>query len=164
MLMRRSGCIPRRSRGQLPVGAQLIGIHEIREIYHMLTGPVWAVAPHCEFEHIHPFIDGNGRTGRLVLNLILVRLGLPPVVILKQQRRTYLNALQAADNGDVGALAELLARVITDNLERFILPAVAGPARMVPISALVTREISLEALRGAICRGHLCQIVLDVVE
>ena len=74
---------------------------------------------------------------------------------MKQQRRTYLAALQTADSGDVGALAELLARVITDNLERFILPAVAGPARMVPIGALVTREISLEALRGAIRRGRL---------
>ena len=49
---------------------------------------------HSGFEQVHPFIDGNGRTGRLVLNLILVRLGLPPVIVLKGQRSAYLAALQ----------------------------------------------------------------------
>ena len=44
---------------------------------------------HCWFEQIHPFLDGNGRTGRLVLNLILVRLGYPPAIIYKRQRSEY---------------------------------------------------------------------------
>jgi Fic family protein len=54
---------------------------------------------HNEFERIHPFIDGNGRVGRLVLNLVLVRLGYPPVVIFKRQRSAYLTAMQRADLG-----------------------------------------------------------------
>ncbi len=65
---------------------------------------------HCRFEAIHPFLDGNGRTGRLVLNLILVRLGYPPAIIYKRQRVDYLRALRRADAGDPGLLGELIAR------------------------------------------------------
>lgn len=110
---------------------------------------------HDHFERIHPFIDGNGRTGRLVLNLILVRLGYPPVVILKEQRREYLRAMQQADAGDCGHLGEILARAMIDNLNRFIIPNVAGPAKLVPLAALVDEELSLVALRAAARRGRL---------
>jgi Fic family protein len=60
---------------------------------------------HNRFERVHPFLDGNGRTGRLTLNLMLVRLGYPPVVIFKRQRDAYLAALQKADGGDFGRSA-----------------------------------------------------------
>jgi hypothetical protein len=110
---------------------------------------------HDHFERIHPFIDGNGRTGRLVLNLLLVRLGYPPIVVLKRQRAAYLAALQKADAGDVGPLGELLARAMYDNLNRFIVPNLAGPARLVPLAALVNEEFSLAALRQAAQRGRL---------
>jgi hypothetical protein len=110
---------------------------------------------HNEFERVHPFIDGNGRTGRLTLNLVLVRLGYPPVVIFKRQRDTYLLAMQRADADDYGALGELIARAMYDNLNRFIVPNVAGPARLVPLAALVDGEFSLPALRQAAQRGRL---------
>ncbi|MCX4747509.1 Fic family protein [Kitasatospora sp. NBC_01287] len=110
---------------------------------------------HNQFERIHPFLDGNGRTGRLVMNLVLVRLGYPPIIIFKRQRDAYLTALRRANAGDCGALGELIARAMEDNLNRFVVPNVAGPARMVPLAALVDEELSLAALRQAAQRGGL---------
>ena len=110
---------------------------------------------HAGFEQVHPFLDGNGRAGRLLTNLVLVRLGYPPVIIQKRERSRYLFALDRADRGDVGPLGELFARAVLDNLNRFILPAVAGPARLVPLEALATPEMKATALRKAVERGRL---------
>ena len=123
--------------------------------------PERLAALHCEFERIHPFLDGNGRTGRLVLNLILVRLGWPPVVVFKRDRAKYLRALDRGDAGDFGALAELLARSVIDNLHRLV-PSIAGPARLVPLAALANKEFSVAALRQAATRGRL-EATLDGV-
>jgi hypothetical protein len=110
---------------------------------------------HARFEQIHPFLDGNGRTGRLVLNLVLGRLGYPPAIIYKRQRSHYLTALRRADRGDCGSLGELLARAVLDNLYKFVVPAVAGPARLVPLPALADDTLSASALRVAAARGRL---------
>jgi fido (protein-threonine AMPylation protein) len=110
---------------------------------------------HARFERIHPFLDGNGRAGRLALNLMLVRLGYAPAIIYKRDRARYLAALGRADHGDHGPLGELLARAILDNLHRFVVSAVAGPAQLVPLPALATRQISANTLRVAAARGRL---------
>lgn len=118
--------------------------------------PIEALAQsHFEFERIHPFLDGNGRAGRLLLNLQLVRLGYAPAIIYKRDRAKYLNALGAADRGDIGPLGEMLARAVLDNLYRFIVPAVAGPNRLVPLAALTTDSLTEGALRIAANRGRL---------
>lgn len=112
---------------------------------------------HNKFERIHPFLDGNGRAGRLLLNLVLIRMGYPPAIIFKSQRSRYLTAMQKADAEDFGPLGELLARAITDNLYRFVVPAVAGPARLVPLVSLANKVngFSAVALRNAANRGRL---------
>ena len=84
-----------------------------------------------------------------------MRLGFPPAIIYKRQRADYLRALRRADGGDPGQLGELIARAILDNLYRFVVPAVAGPARLVPLGALATKEITADALRTAAVRGRL---------
>ena len=90
-----------------------------------------------------------------MLNLILVRMGYPPAIIYKNDRRKYLRSLQRADSGDCGALGEFIARAILDNLYKFIVPATAGPARLVPLAALATEEFNSVSLRAAANRGAL---------
>ncbi len=57
-----------------------------------------AAVVHNQFEMIHPFQDGNGRVGRILLNNILLKNGLPPLNIELRNRREYYSALQAHEN------------------------------------------------------------------
>jgi len=90
-----------------------------------------------------------------VLNLTLVRLGYPPAIVFKRDRSRYLTALDRADHGDHGALAELIARSVIDNLHRFVVPNIAGPVRLVPLRSLTGESVSYDALRQAARRGRL---------
>ena len=53
-----------------------------------------AIRAHFDFVSIHPFSDGNGRTGRLLMNLILMQAGFPPAIIRKEERKEYINGLE----------------------------------------------------------------------
>ncbi|MFT4188652.1 MAG: hypothetical protein QM621_08715 [Aeromicrobium sp.] len=54
---------------------------------------------------------------------MLVRLGYPPAIVFKDERTKYLKAMRKADHGGYGPLGELIARAVTNNLYRFVLPA-----------------------------------------
>jgi hypothetical protein len=110
---------------------------------------------HARFEHIHPFRDGNGRTGRLATNVLLVRHGFPPAVIYKRDRARYLNALRRADRRDPGPLAEIFARAVTDGIYRFLLPGLAGRHQLVPLRSLADVVLSGNALAVAAKRSRL---------
>jgi Fic family protein len=75
-----------------------------------------AAVLHAWLEHIHPFADGNGRTGRAVTNLELVRAGYPPVIIRRKDHDHYIDALGRADEGDLGAFVDLVAGRMEDSL------------------------------------------------
>lgn len=70
---------------------------------------------HIEFERIHPFEDGNGRTGRLLLNYELLKNNMPPVVISKDDRVKYFEFLR---NKDEIGLANWLKELTTEEQER----------------------------------------------
>lgn len=53
---------------------------------------------HAEFESIHPFIDGNGRIGRVLNNYLLIREGFPPIIVRNKEKETYYSALRSYDD------------------------------------------------------------------
>ena len=76
---------------------------------------------HIEFEGIHPFIDGNGRTGRLLVNLELMKAGFPPIDIKFTDRMTYYNSFDAYHvNGDLSAMEKLFASYINECLDQYL--------------------------------------------
>ena len=75
---------------------------------------------HLEFEGIHPFIDGNGRTGRLLLNLDLIRNGYPPINVKFIDRKRYYDAFDAYyRDGNADEMINLIARYVDERLDEY---------------------------------------------
>ena len=77
---------------------------------------------HAEFEFIHPFIDGNGRIGRVLINQQLAKLGLPPIIIpAKNKRQDYYPTLQVYERkSDYTELENYLALLLLESLNKYI--------------------------------------------
>ena len=76
---------------------------------------------HAIFVGIHPFIDGNGRTAHLLLNLELMKDGFPPIVIKVSNRLAYYDALdQAHTQKDYQDFIELVAKEVEDSLDLYL--------------------------------------------
>lgn len=95
--------------------------------YHtaaMALHPVRRAAQfHHRFVFIHPFSDGNGRTARLLMNLILMTEGYPPAIIKAdpQRRIAYLDALEVASvQGDLDPFEILVAQAVDEGLDRYL--------------------------------------------
>mgnify|MGYP001591167351 CR=1 FL=1 len=79
-----------------------------------------AAYAHHELVKIHPFIDGNGRTARLLMNLVLMREGYPPIVILKKERKKYFDSLEKAHFGDFKDFFNFVAKAVERSLNLYL--------------------------------------------
>lgn len=75
---------------------------------------------HHKLVHIHPFFDGNGRTARLTMNLLLMQAGYPLVIILKNDRKKYYDVIDKADSGKYEPLVKFIAQAIERSLDIYL--------------------------------------------
>lgn len=79
-----------------------------------------AAIAHHKLVYIHPFFDGNGRTARLIMNLILMQKGYPLAVILRNDRKKYYEVLHKSDRGDLSALIYFVTQAVERSLNIYL--------------------------------------------
>ena len=75
---------------------------------------------HHKFVYIHPFWDGNGRTARLIMNVLILSAGFPLCIILKNDRKRYYRVLALADKGNYTPLCEFVAQAVMRSLNIYL--------------------------------------------
>ncbi len=133
-------------------------INFVRENPQELNDIELATVFHHKFVWIHPFFDGNGRTVRLVMNLLLLKAGFTPAIILSIDRKKYYSALNAANNGNYHKLTLLMLQALERTMNIYIGSLPDNDLGFTEISQLVEEEnlpygqeyISLLARQGKI--------------
>lgn len=97
----------------------------MQEVYRMLNAkgePIEIASQiHQKLVDIHPFIDGNGRTARLLLNLYLMRSGYPPVIILRAERKKYIRTImQSRMEMDITSFSNFVAKAVERSLDIYL--------------------------------------------
>ncbi len=95
-----------------------------------------AAIAHHDLEALHPFTDGNGRVGRLLLNLILMQDGYPPALVLREWRPRYIQALQQAHVGEYAPLVNLVGLAVEQTLDLYLEACVESTTHLLPLHEL----------------------------
>ncbi|MBC8465234.1 MAG: Fic family protein [Parcubacteria group bacterium] len=96
---------------------------------------------HHKIAHIHPFFDGNGRTARIMMNVLLMQSGFPLVVVLKNDRKKYYTVLDKADKGNYTPLVRFIAQAVERSLDMYLkvlTPTTQKRETYLPLSELAT--------------------------
>ena len=97
---------------------ELISVYSQSSLGHIIER---AAKFHLDFEAIHPFIDGNGRTGRLILNLELMKQGYPPINIKYSDRKRYYSCFTSYHTkNDPSEMVLLVAENVESEIQRYI--------------------------------------------
>lgn len=104
----------------------------------------YAALAHYKLVHIHPFIDGNGRTSRLLMNTILMRSGYPPIIIPKQLRHNYYSYLQMANEGDIRPFIRFVAECTEKTLDLYLW-ATSDLIQQIPMLSQAESDVDVES-------------------
>ena len=103
-----------------PRMTELLSVNEERK--NTMTDIERIALFHLEFEGIHPFIDGNGRTGRLILNLDLIRNGYPPINVKFTDRKRYYDAFDSYyKENNAMPMIDLIAEYVDERFEDILM-------------------------------------------
>jgi Fic family protein len=92
-------------------------ISKLNSVVYDMHPLEWASNLHAEFESIHPFIDGNGRIGRLLLSILSMKNGYCPVIIPPIRRSEYIFAIREANKGKLTVLKGLIINIIYEEMK-----------------------------------------------
>jgi Fic family protein len=129
-------------------------ITDARDMHPIVKATIF----HHRFVWIHPFFDGNGRTARLLYNLLLLSAGYPPAIILTVDKKKYYTALRDGDRGDYNKLFFLVGQAVERSLSIYISNIEGTSNEFKPIQDIVSEPdvpygqeyVSLLARRGKI--------------
>lgn len=98
-------------------GAWLASVSVANDNHELSDAILYAAAAHTWFVSIHPFIDGNGRVARLLMNLVLMRHAFPITIVRKENRMKYYDALEESQATDLSSFISLVVECLEKILE-----------------------------------------------
>jgi Fic family protein len=130
---------------------------------------------HHKLVSIHPFDDGNGRVGRLLMNLLLIKNGYSLTVIRQVDRKKYYDDLIQADNGKYKSIVNFVARCVEQSLDIYLtafepsepknkLLSLSEAAKLTPYSQEYLSLLSRRGLIGAVKVGRKWQVSQNAIE